>query len=487
MSKRKKNIRLPTDREISLMLSRIKSPRDQLMVVLAVKLGLRTTEIAELQISDIDWENKTLSFIGKGNRPALLPLTDEVIGYLERALKVRPTNLENSYLIWNTRIPNQGVSRFNIYYLVRKYGDAIGIKLWTHLLRHKFGSDVMQKRDIYRAKEALRHRRISTTADIYAHLDLKGKREDLELLDSRHWLLRFLSRFKPPVPGFLIEKPVPAFAGDTIGRQKELGKLNEYRSTGIPTIIVGDRGSGKSHLLRQINGRGTYHLDEIRPAREKLVELCHQMKAEGELSEIPRGRGTSAFLKALIEAVDGKRYTLVIDSISDITKDGIALLRRLKEHFTIIASIETKYRSKLKEIFFGSHETIVVKNMSYEQAYKLADAASIDLPTTLKDRELFLKRVVAESKGNPRAIMEIIEKEKKRGKIVNASTEITHEAMQEPLSAAPFLSTFLIMAIVARYGASSVGMPDWKIILIIVIVVVAVLLLIDRLFKQETG
>ena len=264
-------------------------------------------------------------------------------------------------------------------------------------------------------------------------------------------------------------------------------KLKENHSTGIPTIVVGERGSGKSHLLRLIQGNGIYHLDEIRPAREKLVELCQQMKADGALAGLPQGRSTSALLKALTDAVDGTHYSIIIDSLSDITKDGIALVRRLKEYFTIIASIEIKYRGKLKDIFFGSHDIVELKNLSHEEAFKLADAASIDLPTTPEGRELFLRRVAAESKGNPLAIMQIIDKERRRGNVVDASTEISHEAIQEPLSAAPFLSTFLIIAIVARYGASSVGMPDWKIILIVAIVVVAVLLLIDKVLKQETG
>lgn len=486
MSKRKKPIHLPTDREISLMLSRIAHPREQLIVVLAVKLGLRASEIANLRLSDIDWESKTITFYGKGTKLAVLPLTDEVLGYLERALKLRPTSLEYDFVIWNTHNPRKkGVSRFNIYYLIRKHGEAAGIRLWTHLLRHKFCTDIIRKADIYKAKEAMRHSRLETTTR-YAHLaEAEEQRPNFELLDSRHWLLRFLSKFKPTVPSFLLEKPVPAFTGETIGRKKEQEKLNENIRVEIPTILVGERGAGSSHLLRQIKGNGIYRLDSIRPAREKLIELCQQMKAGGVLSDIPKSRSVSAILKALIEAVKDRHFTLVIDSLSDITKEGILLLRKIKGHFTIVSSIESKQRNKLKDIFFGSHDVVSINPLSSEDAYRLADAASIELPTTPEGREIFLKRVVSESKGNPKAMIEILEKEKRRGKIVDASTEISHDALQEPLPATPFLSTFLILAIVARYGASSIGMPDWKIILIVAIAVVAVLLLIDRVLKQD--
>lgn len=483
MIKRKKPVRLPTDREISLMLSKIAHPRTQLIMILALKLGLRASEIVNLRITDIDFENRTVSFVGKGNKPAILPLTDEVMGYLERALKARPTSLKHDFLIWDLR-KNKGISRFGVFYLVRKYGKAVGIKLWPHLLRHKFGTDVAKKGDIHRAKEALRHARLSTTSEVYAHLSVEDQRKDFELLDSRHWLIRFLSKLKPPIPSFLLEKPAPVFT-ETIGRREELAKLSANLKAGIHTVLCGPRGVGKSHLLRQAKGEGIFCLDDLRPVREKLVQLCERMKEAEVLQEVPKGRGTSSILHSLTTAMEGKHYTLVIDSISDITKDGVALLRKLKEHFTVFASVDLKHRSILSEIFFGSHETMEIGNLASEDAFRLADMASIDLPTTPEGRELFLRRVVAESRGNPKAIMEIIDKERRRGKVVDASTEITHEAAQEPLPATLFLSVFLVIAIVARYGASSLGMPDVKIILIVAIIATSTLLLIDKILKQD--
>jgi hypothetical protein len=486
MYKRKKPIQLPTDREISLLLSKIKDPRTKLIVVLALKLGLRATEITKLQISGINWGNKTISFIGKGNRQATLPLSDEVAGYFERALKIRPISLENEngYVIWNTRKPNEGVSRFNIYYLIRKYGEDAGLKLWPHLLRHKLGTDVMIKRDIYRAKEALRHKNLKTTVDTYAHLDVESQREDFDSLDSRHWMIRFLSKFKPSIPSFLLQKPVPDFTGDTIGRKEPQAKLKENLKAGIHTAVCGPRGCGKSHLLRDISGPGIYHLDDVKPPKVKLLELCEQMKRDGIVQEIT-GKATTTVLKSLKKAVNGERYIIVIDSLDDITQDGIALLRKLKEDFTIFAAIDIKYRNKLKDIFFGSHDVVEVDNLKSEDAFILADMASVDLLTTPEDREPFLKRVVAESKGNPKGIMEIIDKERRRGKVVNAATLVSHEAIQEPLPAKLFLRPIGIITLLGRYISSSIGMPDLKIIFTGVFIAVLALLVVDAVLEWE--
>lgn len=483
MRKRKNPIEhIPTDREISLILSR-KPPRVQTIFVLGDRLGLRASEIVNSRVSDIDWKNKTISFIGKGNKPATLPLTDEILGYLHRALQARPTNLKHNFLIWNTRNPNKGITRFTVYYIVKKAGLEIGLKLWPHLLRHKFGTTLLEKGDIYKANQALRHSRLETTKG-YIKPNIKYLRSSLQLLDSRPWFVRFLSKFKSPIPSFLLDNPVPVYAGDTIGRNVERAKLDANLNSGIHTVIYGPIGGGASHLLMQIKGKGIFFIDDLKPPREKLIELCGQMKAEGVLLEMPKGRGTSAPLKALAEAAKDQHYTLVIDSISEITKEGIAVLRKLKRHFTIFTSVDTKNRGKAKDAFFGSHDVIEIDNFNSTDAYKLADKASIDLATTSGGRELFLKRVVAESKGNPKSIMEIIDKERRRGKIIDASTEISHEAMQEPISALPFLSAFAAIAVVARYGTSTVGMPDWKIISIIAIGLLLMLVVIDKVLKK---
>lgn len=484
MGKRKKPIRLPTDREMSLILSKIKHPRTQLIVVLGLKMGLRASEITGLKLDDVDLISKTISLIGKGSKPAIIPITDEVLGYLERALKVRPTHLKTPFLIWNLRA-DKGISRFDIYYLTKKYGNLVGIHLHPHLLRHKYGTDIFNRSgDINKTKEALRHSRIATTAENYVHSSIEHKRETLNLLDSRHWLIKFLSKFKPELPN-LIHKKTPAFTGDCIGRQSELSKLKANQKSGIHTILCGPKGCGKSFLLKQFQSKNIFHLGAIRPVREKLVELCEQMKSQGVINEIPKGRGSSVFLKALINAVESKKYILCIDTLSDLTKDSIGALRQLKEHFTIIGAVEPKHRIKLNEAFFGSHEIIVVTNLNRDDAYKLADIASLDLPTTQGEKELFLRKVVAESNGSPKAIMEIIDKERKRGKLIDATTEISHEA-NEPLPATAFLSFFLVVAVVSRYGASSMGMPDIKLILIFTIIIVALLIFTDKVLKQES-
>ena len=63
--------------------------RDRAIVLLLARLGLRAGEVANLEITDIDWRNGRLAVCGKSRRAEWLPLTQEVgdaiVAYLKRA------------------------------------------------------------------------------------------------------------------------------------------------------------------------------------------------------------------------------------------------------------------------------------------------------------------------------------------------------------------------------------------------------------------
>src|SRR5262249_35780897 len=63
--------------------------RDGAIVLVLARLGLRASEVAHLEIADVDWRNGRLAVCGKSRRAEWLPLTQEVgdaiVTYLERA------------------------------------------------------------------------------------------------------------------------------------------------------------------------------------------------------------------------------------------------------------------------------------------------------------------------------------------------------------------------------------------------------------------
>jgi integrase len=66
--------------------------RDRAVVLLLAPLGLRAGEVANLNITDIDWKYGRIAVCGKSRRAEWLPLTQEVgdsiVAYLERTAAV---------------------------------------------------------------------------------------------------------------------------------------------------------------------------------------------------------------------------------------------------------------------------------------------------------------------------------------------------------------------------------------------------------------
>jgi integrase/recombinase XerD len=63
--------------------------RDRAVILLLVRLGLRASEVADLEFGHIDWENGRIVISGKSRRASFLPLPQEVgdalIAYIKRA------------------------------------------------------------------------------------------------------------------------------------------------------------------------------------------------------------------------------------------------------------------------------------------------------------------------------------------------------------------------------------------------------------------
>jgi len=163
--------------------------RDLAIVKLFLYAGLRVSELVNLDIENIDFENKSIKFFGKGNKERILPLHDDVINVIEDYLKERDLisikykEDENSLFISRH---GRRISIRSIQMLVKKYAKAAGIKnsskITPHKLRHTFASLLYyQTKDIKILQELLGHSNISTT-QIYTHTDIEQKKQAINEL-----------------------------------------------------------------------------------------------------------------------------------------------------------------------------------------------------------------------------------------------------------------------------------------------------------------
>lgn len=116
--------------------------RDHAVLLLLARLGLRASDIVNLQISDIDWDRATLRVRGKARTESLLPLPqdagDAILRYLAAG---RVSNTPYKQLFLCVTAPHRPLGGAqSVAYIVRSAINRSGIatppSCGAHLLRH---------------------------------------------------------------------------------------------------------------------------------------------------------------------------------------------------------------------------------------------------------------------------------------------------------------------------------------------------------------
>ncbi|CAN5448156.1 site-specific integrase [soil metagenome] len=146
--------------------------RDYAMLMLLVRLGLRSGEIVAMRLEDFEWRAGEVVIRGKGRRHERMPLPaevgDAVVGYLRAG---RPRT-ECRVVFLRTLAPLVGLSRASVTQVVYAACGRAGVpRASAHRLRHTLATDLLQAgSSLGEIGQVLRHRSISTTA-LYAKVD----------------------------------------------------------------------------------------------------------------------------------------------------------------------------------------------------------------------------------------------------------------------------------------------------------------------------
>lgn len=114
--------------------------RDYAMIYLAILTCLRTSDIVNLKLKDLDFKNKTLSIIQqKNHKEVIIPLCDSLIECLIDYLKNTRYQIENEYLFLSCN--NKKLTPNSTYEILNKYLSKTDIDLKNrkrgfHSLRH---------------------------------------------------------------------------------------------------------------------------------------------------------------------------------------------------------------------------------------------------------------------------------------------------------------------------------------------------------------
>jgi site-specific recombinase XerD len=150
--------------------------RDRAVLLLLSRLGLRCGDVVGLTAEDVDWKHGGLRVTGKGRRPDVLPLPQEVgdalLAYIERG---RSENRDRTIFL-RARAPHRPLSRIAVTDIVasalRRAGIVDAPTKGAHQLRHSAATNMLRAGvGLHEIGTVLRHRSMATTA-IYAKVDV---------------------------------------------------------------------------------------------------------------------------------------------------------------------------------------------------------------------------------------------------------------------------------------------------------------------------
>lgn len=150
--------------------------RDLAAMELLYGCGLRLSELTGLDLTDIDWEQQTVSVLGKGSKQRRVPFGSKAVSALRAWIKQRAlmAAANDEYALFISRRGTR-ISNSSIQQRLKKWAAQMGldVKVYPHMLRHSFASHLLESSSDLRAvQELLGHANLSTT-QIYTHLDFQ--------------------------------------------------------------------------------------------------------------------------------------------------------------------------------------------------------------------------------------------------------------------------------------------------------------------------
>ena len=149
--------------------------RDEAMLMLMLRMGLRAGEVASLRLDDIDWRAGTVLVRGKGDRCELVPLPVDVgellVAYLQRG---RPAGVDHREVFLAVDAPHRRLGAAAVSSVVTRAAVRGGVAApcAAHRLRHTAACRVLAGGGgLVEAGQLLRHATATATA-VYARCDL---------------------------------------------------------------------------------------------------------------------------------------------------------------------------------------------------------------------------------------------------------------------------------------------------------------------------
>jgi hypothetical protein len=416
--------------QIAKLLNHLTNERHRLQVLLMADGGLRVSEMISLKWQDFDFRRKTINIRSLKKRrggsssappkrevPISARLYDEIANYIEN-------NGRNEGFIFSKDKGKTHVTRQAVNKMLKQLElDLPELPdLHPHLLRHSFATNLRANgAELEDIRDALGHEKLETSL-IYAHQDPEKLRTLIDgRTEKKPTVWQKISRSLFPFLRTKKKNKISVLEYDanyTVGREREVSRIETTLAKDISVILTGEIGAGKTHLLNIIRfPKPVLELDNTKEFKKSVVSILLWLfdndkeqvaellfnKTERDTMHNRMNRESLLNLcELLMQVTTPKEYILRIGDIDSITPTVSKALELLKEHFTMITTART---IKMSAIFVWDFERIEIERLSRVETLRLFHRLTDQLD--FESTEHARNKVWDTTEGNPKMVVEL--------------------------------------------------------------------------------
>ena len=156
----------------------------------------------------------------------------------------------------------------------------------------------------------------------------------------------------------------------------------------------------------------------------------------------------------VLGSVEKNEFVLIVDDLSDMTSSVGRLIDKLNRKFTIIAALPEV--RKPHEKHFWKFDRVEIEYLSTADAKKLIRQCAAG--ANIEDYAMTETRVLQQSAGNPRAIIEIMERLRKEPAVTRSAVrDVSHTGARAQIDLTFAVVLILLFVVAARFFMRGIG------------------------------
>ncbi|MFK2820819.1 site-specific tyrosine recombinase XerD [Flavobacteriaceae sp. LMIT009] len=174
----------------SIDLSKPQGERNRAIIETLYSCGLRVSELINLKISDLFFDEGFIKVTGKGDKQRFVPigqLTQKYINLYRNEVRIHISILEDHRDILFVNRRGKKLTRAMIFTIVKQQTEKAGIKkkVSPHTFRHSFATHLLENGADLRAIQMMLGHESITTTEIYMHVDKSHLRDVVDTFHPR--------------------------------------------------------------------------------------------------------------------------------------------------------------------------------------------------------------------------------------------------------------------------------------------------------------